>query len=339
MKRLVAAAVTAIILGLILASVDRRALWENMRAMRPVPFAWAMFLFIPQNFVMAWRWKMMASNFTPIGWGRAIGMILGAQTMNVVLPSKLGDLTKAYFLKRSEAMDLARATNLVVFEKMLDLASLCLLALTGVGIAFVSPVKTDDPRLFVLLSLTTAILSIVGVGAVLVLYFIPTDRLPFHAALLSSLARRPRMKPIHSLFASSHEVMAMLQRAEARRGLIGALSIGLWVLHLIQIYLFFICLNASIPLLPFVSLMPLAIFVGLLPLSLFGMGTRDATIIFLFAPYLAGSVEHPASILAGVGLFVSLRYIVPALVGLPFLQAYLGLTRAARSSGRVGTAE
>ena len=67
--------------------------------------------------------------------------------------------------------------------------------------------------------------------------------------------------------------------------------------------------------------MPLAMFVGLLPISLFGVGTRDAAIIYLFSAY------HPAEVMAGVGLYVSLRYFVPAAAGLPFLQHYLSLTR------------
>ncbi len=58
-----------------------------------------------------------------------------------------------------------------------------------------------------------------------------------------------------------------------------------------------------------------------MPVSLFGIGTRDAAMIYLFGPY------HPASTIAGVGFYVTLRYAVPALAGLPFLNRYLGLAR------------
>jgi hypothetical protein len=52
------------------------------------------------------------------------------------------------------------------------------------------------------------------------------------------------------------------------------------------------------------------------------MGTRDAAIIFLFGLY------HPPELLAGVGFYVSLRYLVPAAAGLPFLPRCLTESRA-----------
>lgn len=326
MKRLFALGVTVALLAAILLKVDRAALLENLRAIRPVLFAIAMFLFIPQNFISVLRWKMMAGNFIPMGWGESAKLILASQTMNIVLPSKMGDLTKAYFLNRSGALDLPRATNLVVFEKMLDLASLSLLAVLGVVAAHLTGLTGENPVRFALLSAMTVALGGFVLIVVASLYFVPAERLPFYAAWLRLLASKPKLNKVHTLFASSHEVIGMLQRKEARRGVLVALSILLWVLHLLQIYLFFLCLNAPVPVLAFSSLMPLAIFIGLLPLSLFGMGTRDAAIIFLFSPY------HPPAILAGVGLFVSLRYIVPSLTGLPFLHHYLGM----RARGKAG---
>jgi uncharacterized protein (TIRG00374 family) len=322
MKRLIALGVSIVILGAIFLSIDREALWANLRATQAAPFFIALFLFIPQNALMAYRWKMMAGNFIPMSWGRSIGLILAGQTMNVLLPSKLGDLTKAYFLKRAGALDLPRAANLVVFEKMLDLGSLCLLALAGVVAATSSGrIAPENTALFALLAITTALLSSLVLLIVIALYFVPPEKLPILQRLIGWLAQRPKLKRVHSLFASSHEVISLLQRREARRGYLSFLSVILWVLHLIQIYYFFLSLNAPVPIRTFAALMPLAIFIGLLPLSLFGMGTRDAAIILLFSAF------HPPAVLTGVGLYVSLRYVIPAIAGLPFLQFYMSLAR------------
>jgi uncharacterized membrane protein YbhN (UPF0104 family) len=115
--------------------------------------------------------------------------------------------------------------------------------------------------------------------------------------------------------------MALLQRAEARRARIVSLSLAIWFLHLAQIYMFFEALRASVPLPAFTAFLPLAIFVGLLPFSIAGIGTRDAALILLFSPY------HPGGVLAGVGFCLSLRYVLPALAGLPFLHRYLTLPK------------
>lgn len=327
MKRIIALAISAAIIGVILASVDRAQLWANLKATRALEFSVALFLFIPQNAVMAYRWKRMASHFSPIGWPASIGMILAGQTMNIVLPSKMGDLTKAYFLKKTGAMDLPRATNLVVFEKMLDLGSLCFLALLGVVACFALGLQVENTGRFAALALFTGLLSGAVLTIILSLYFIPTDRIPFYQSLLNFLSGRSgALGKVHRLFESSHEVMAMLQSRHARRDLLAGLSVGLWVLHLVQIYFFFLSLNAPVPWLDFCALMPLAIFIGLLPISLFGLGTRDAAMIFLFAPY------HPAAVIAGAGFYVSLRYFIPAAAGLPFLQHYLSLNREAQGA-------
>ncbi len=326
MKRLIALCVSVGLLAVIVASVDRAALWENLKATRGGPFALALAFFIPQNALMAWRWRMMARNFIAMPWPEAIRLILAAQTLNIVLPSKMGDLSKAIFLKRSGAMDLSRATNLVVFEKMLDVAALCLLAVLGAIVANAAGVETTDRAIFGALSIFAGLLGAVGVGIVAALYVIPTSRLPFYARLLEVLESQPKLAKVRNLFASSHEVMAMLQSRGAQRGRLAFMSIALWCLHLAQIYCFFLALNAAVPPLALWSLMPLAIFIGLAPISLFGLGTRDAAIIFLFAPW------HPPAILAGVGFYVSLRYFVPALAGLPFLHRYMAVKAQAKGT-------
>ena len=64
------------------------------------------------------------------------------------------------------------------------------------------------------------------------------------------------------------------------------------------------------------ALTPLAIFIGLLPMTLAGIGTRDAALIYFYLPYFS-----PASA-AALGLFCTLRYVLPALFGLPFIFSF-----------------
>ena len=65
----------------------------------------------------------------------------------------------------------------------------------------------------------------------------------------------------------------------------------------------------------------LSIFVGLLPFTFAGIGTRDVALIFFYQPFLAAPVA------AALGLFCTLRYLLPALIGLPFLGQYLATAR------------
>ncbi len=332
MKRLLALAVSLALIAVILASVDRSQLWDNLRKTRLDLFVAALLMFVPQIAAISWRWRRMVGNLAPIPFGESVRLVLASQTMNLVLPSKLGDLTKAYFLKRTGALDLTRATQVVVMEKLLDVAALCCWMVLGIvgafGLTLFLPDSFRlDPKLFAP-ALIAGALGLVAIVSVALLYFVPTIRLPLYARWVKWLSARPRLAKVHRLFATSHEVTALLQRAEARPWRIVGFSLLIWFFHLIQIYLFFLALRAPVPLTAFASFVPLAIFVGLLPFTIAGIGTRDGVLILLFSP-----TYYPANLIAAVAFFISLRYIVPAACGLPFLHRYLAVSRTGTPPG------
>ncbi|MCG8507710.1 MAG: hypothetical protein MI741_00645, partial [Rhodospirillales bacterium] len=61
------------------------------------------------------------------------------------------------------------------------------------------------------------------------------------------------------------------------------------------------------------ALAPLAILAGLVPFTFAGIGTRDAALIFLFSPFMDAGTG------AALGLLCTMRYVLPALGGLPFI--------------------
>jgi uncharacterized protein (TIRG00374 family) len=94
-------------------------------------------------------------------------------------------------------------------------------------------------------------------------------------------------------------------------------SLGLWLLHVAQIHVFFLAVGVAPAPLKVYAMVPVAILAGLLPITQGGFGTRDAALIHLF-----GGDAAPA-VLAAVGVLTGTRYVVPALVGLPLLPLVL----------------
>ena len=74
----------------------------------------------------------------------------------------------------------------------------------------------------------------------------------------------------------------------------------------------------------------MAIFVGLLPFTFAGVGTRDAAMLYLLGPLVG---KGPA---LALGVFATLRYVVVALAGVPFVLR-LPIDRAALMRGRPKT--
>ena len=107
-------------------------------------------------------------------------------------------------------------------------------------------------------------------------------------------------------------------------------SLFLWLMHLFQIWLFVLALNSNVPFLDNAAMASLAIFIGLLPFTLAGIGTRDAAIIFFYQPYIGVPTA------AALGLLCTLRYFLPALIGLPFVRQYLVNARRIKEDVKLG---
>jgi hypothetical protein len=122
---------------------------------------------------------------------------------------------------------------------------------------------------------------------------------------------------LETLAAAWQEMHGFFWRDRSRLLLVATTSIFIWFLHLLQIWMFILALRASAPFLASLALAPLAILAGLLPLTFAGIGTRDAALIYFFHPYL----DAPTA--AALGILCTMRYVLPALGGLPFVSRYL----------------
>jgi hypothetical protein len=114
---------------------------------------------------------------------------------------------------------------------------------------------------------------------------------------------------------------------------IAAASLLLWLLHLGQLHLMLLAAGVNVGFEVSLSRVPAAIFAGLAPVSLWGIGTRDGVLIWLF------SDVAPAGTMAAVGLLTATRYLVPGAAGIACLSfvphsgdgtSHPPLTRSAR---------
>ncbi len=320
MKRLVSAVLTVLLLGLIVRLIDRDALGAAFARTNWPLFSVALLVFVPQISAIAWRWQGLVKAFAPLGFGESVRLVLASYTMNLILPSKMGDLSKGVFLAASGTLDLPRSMGIVVFEKLLDVATLAAYMLAGVALLFAGGAAASPEQLGY--AGAAVGVGLAAVGGVAALYFIPPDAIPDFRKFLDALARRPRLRKIHALFATSHEIITLLQSRGARRGRAVAQSLLIWALHLGQIYLFFRCLGVDVPPLQFLSLAPLVIFVGLLPVALGGFGLREGAFILFFPQF------EPAVMFA-VAMYVNLRYLGTSLAGIPFFNHYAAAAREA----------
>lgn len=304
-KRLISLVVSAAILALLWRSVDPAAIWAAAQAVAPGWFWGAVALTIPLTLATAWRFAALSSG--KVAAGEAMRLILAASTLNMVLPSKMGDLAKAWILRRDGTMSGGRALALVVLEKMLDLWSL-----VAVGALALSLTQPDLPGGDASLALALMVLWGGAIGLLL-------PMLAGRRALAPLLLVTQRFGGLHgkiaALVADWDALVGWFWASPLRALAMLAGSLALWGGHMLQIWLFASAIG-NVPLGLTMALAVIAILAGLLPFTFAGVGTRDAALVVLFGAYLGAGGA------ALLGLCATLRYLIPALAGLPFVSAF-----------------
>lgn len=303
LKKIIALLLTIAIFVAILFNINLSEFLNYFYELNLLFFIISFLFYIPIYLIMSIRWKVILINDYKISMWNSIKMCLASVGLNSFVPSKLGELSKAYFLKK-EGVDIKRAINCVVLEKILDIFSLCVLFLLGLLAV------NKFNYIFGLLMLFCIIIIIFTI-----LYFkIEFLNSPFSRKWFWFLFK---YKQIENMIINTQRFVIELKQNKMRLLNIFLLSLLSWLVQLSQIYFLFLSLNYFVPIKLIFSLVPAAILAGLVPLTIGGMGIRDSALIFLFLDYAS------PSLMAGIGILLSTRYWISSLIGLPFLREYI----------------
>lgn len=314
MKRLISIVVSLLILGVIYWKIDARGLVMVLQQCDRRWMAISLGMVMPITLITAWRLQQLMPR-QPSGSGRAGGglgfaeanrLILVASVLNMVLPSKMGDIAKAYFLRERGHLSGSLSLSLVIFEKACDLLSLLLWCAFGLMLY--------PQRDWLFGGMTVSVIGGLGLLALL-LGSRSFARCFFERGQAIAPAKIARkIAPLQAAWLEMHQYFWGDRRQLATITLI---SIFIWFLHLLQIWFFILALNAWTPFLTNLALSPLAILAGLLPLTFAGVGTRDAALILFYQPFFNAQTA------AALGVLCTSRYLLPAIGGLPFLSQYM----------------
>lgn len=306
LKRFISIVVSIAILFYLYAQIDVENLIQVFQNCDRLMLIISLAMVVPITLVTSWRLQQLVPRRS-LSLIEANRLILGASVLNMVLPSKMGDIAKSYFMAERSNLSGSLALAISIFEKACDLLSLLLWC--AFGLIFY-PAK-DSLFWFMTVAITG--------GLVFGLLVLNSQRF---ADLFFTIAIKYTPKSVSQKFAtmqaSWREMHHYFWSERSQLLLITSTSIFIWFLHLLQIWLFILALKAVVPFLASLALSPLSILAGLLPLTFAGIGTRDAAIIYFYQDYFNEATG------AALGLLCTSRYFIPALIGLPFLGQMLG---------------
>lgn len=308
---LIGLAASGALLVLLYRSMDVRLIGRTLAAADPFWLVVSIAVILPITLLRAARFLWVAPAGAVPGVGEALRVILIASALNLFAPAKAGDLVKSHFVATRGSASTGVSLALVIYERLCDLFGLIFWCVLGWVMA--------RPTAAFLRAPFWSLLAVLGAGcAVLIL----SERAAAVMRPLATSARLPgRVRALLALAEGWPDLLRLLGR---RRPWIVLVSLGLWLAHLFQIWLFTVALSAPVPFFACCSLAAVALMAGQVPFTLAGIGPRDVALVVLLAPYMRPEAA------AALGILIATRGLVPALMGLPFTWPYLSSMLAGR---------
>lgn len=132
-KTIVKIVVTLALCGTLYGAADWRAVANQLSTLDRRLLLAALLLFVPQTLVSAWRWQRVIRPWARLTLADATAHTLIGSAWNLIVPSKLGDFSKAALAPATEtdADSRKRIAGCVAAEKVADLAALAIATFVG----------------------------------------------------------------------------------------------------------------------------------------------------------------------------------------------------------------
>lgn len=291
-KLLLKAAVSAVLIWLLIRELDMRALAGQLASADPGAVAGAAGLILALAAVQAWRWGVIVrAGGDRLGYPALLNSVLVGLFFNQTLPSSIGGDAVRMWRAYRQGVPAGRAVSGVVLDRVVALVALLLLALMAqpllTGLLAEPAARWGIPMLVAA--------GLAGTGLLLAL-----DRMPQPVRRIPGFVRLAAV--------SGHGRAALLAPAVAGRVLAASLAIHGGVA--MAVYLLAQGLALPVSALDCLVLVPPVILVTTLPISIAGWGVREGAMVAAF-----GLVGVPAADAFALSVLFGLAVLASGLPG------------------------
>jgi len=191
----------------------------------------------------------------------------------IATPGRIGDLSRAYYLRGS--MDTGKGLVTVLTDRVIDITLLFCLAIAGV-LSFLSILSNHSCMLATTLIFFSAFL--LGIYAFSRKAVLSIVMKPLYKKIIPA-KYKPRFNITAGGFMDGIEDIKGKKQVIVVSGLIGMVA---WLFSILEYYFLAASLGISVSYLFLLSIMPIVVLFDTLPISISGIGTRDALLILFF---------------------------------------------------------
>ena len=191
--RIIGLLVSVVALWVAVRSVDVGATATQLSRANAIPLLLCLAVISTQVLLRSFRWRVLLPaprNGGRIALERIVPVLLVGYLGNAVLPARLGEPIRAYMVARREDLDAVEAFGSVVLERVVDTASLAVIAcIAAVGVGAPEWIVRATGIVAVVGCVGTAVLALVGLGALVRVARRLVGRTPFATTLEPILSR------------------------------------------------------------------------------------------------------------------------------------------------------
>jgi glycosyltransferase 2 family protein len=238
---------------------------ETLRSVKLSYFLFSLLGVILVLGIKSFRWRLLIRNEgSDYSASKAFGAYMASDAIGIVTPGRIGEIARLYYVRQDTPISFYAAFKTIVSDRIFDFTMLGWFGLSGMLFYF----KTfgDYPGIYY----TIGILMLFIIGYILVIWF------------LGFILRYPKIHriPVVRFF---HESFLAVVRKNA---------VPMWGITFVAYFMYFafswlimIALHLSPSYTDVVFIMSIMSLSTIIPLSVAGFGTREATLVLLFAYY------------------------------------------------------
>lgn len=271
-----------IILCIILYRIDLGTLIAVIQKVDLLLLFVAILLIIPHIFIKSFRWnRLLQSQHIDYRLLDSFIVYLISIYMGILTPGRIGEFAKAIYLKSNKNISISKGFSNVFVDRLFDLYLLIILGIIGI---WKFDIFSNSSRMLLII---LGILIIVPV-VMLNRHFMRKLLLLLYRYLMIQRLKDNIDEKFEDFYHGIDEIM------NCRLISLMLLTCFSYSIYFIQCYLIVIAMGISIEFISISFFMAIANLISFIPISISGIGTREASLIYLFslenlAPELAVS--------------------------------------------------
>jgi uncharacterized protein (TIRG00374 family) len=289
---------------LILFNIDLPRISETLGGLRADYTIISLGLLVPVMLLRGEKWRMIIRSY-----GIEYGLLKATKAwvvgffIGIVTPGRIGDLSRAYYLKRDKSVSTGKSLTTVVVGRLIDVGTLFFLAVIGLMMFASSYMAAGHMLIYVIgssLAFVTAVALFLRKG------LIRSILKPLSSRFMPGKYQGLISRIFHDFYTGIGQM--------SKWGMTGSFHLGIvtWSIMIYQYQLLAMALGLDLAYAFMFAVVPVLALLDALPISFSGIGTRDAALIFFFS-IVSVSAETAVSLSL---LIFFVNYVIAGLAGL-----------------------